>query len=450
MTRRRYTILVVALAASLATTTGWFTKTFADTLVVSPRRELKSISSAVGMAENGDSIIVKGGYYRESGIEIDKSISLIGENFPVIDGAETDEILTVRARGVRISGFVIKNVGVSYMSDRAAVRLVDVSECTIDNNCILNGFFAIYLENSDRCRIANNQIHGNATRETSSGNGIHLWYCRDITVENNDISGHRDGIYFEFVENSVIMDNHSERNLRYGLHFMFSHDDTYTRNVFRNNGAGVAVMYSDRVIMNLNRFEHNWGPASYGLLLKDIRDSEIAANVFHHNTIGLYSEGSIRVKVSLNDFLANGYAIKLMASSSGNQFTKNNFMSNSFEVTTNSRQNFNEFQGNYWSSYQGYDLDGDGIGDVPHHPVNLFSLLVEREPAVIVLLRSFFVRIVDAAEKAFPIFTPETLIDRRPRIHRVEPPDLGRDTVEATRRASRCVTINEGPPTRMR
>jgi nitrous oxidase accessory protein len=103
-----------------------------------------------------------------------------------------------------------------------------------------------------------------------------------------------------------------------------------------------------------------------------------------------------------------------MANSMDNIFTHNNFISNSFEVTTNSIRNFNAFEKNYWSDYQGYDIDNDGIGEVPHHPVKLFSLIVEQNRSTLLLLRSFFVELLDAAEKIFPVITPETLIDKYP------------------------------------
>jgi len=173
-------------------------------------------------------------------------------------------------------------------------------------------------------------------------------------------------------------------------------------------------MFSNDVIMHENRFEHNWGSASYGLLLKDIRDSDIAGNVFEKNTIGLYSEGSDRLRIRQNTFTSNGYAIKIMANSMNNQISENNFIQNTFDVSTNSRQNFNNYDGNYWSAYSGYDLDRDGVGDVPHRPVHLFSLLVEREPAGLILLRSFFIDLIDKAEQVLPLYTPETLLDSAP------------------------------------
>jgi nitrous oxidase accessory protein len=148
-----------------------------------------------------------------------------------------------------------------------------------------------YTWRLEKCEVVSNEIISNAVSENFSGNGIHLWKCDSMLVSGNSITGHRDGIYFEFVTRSRVVNNHSEGNIRYGLHFMFSNYDDYENNTFKNNGAGVAVMYTKFVKMTGNRFEENWGPNSYGLLLKDINDAVIEHNTFYKNTTGLYSEG---------------------------------------------------------------------------------------------------------------------------------------------------------------
>jgi nitrous oxidase accessory protein len=199
---------------------------------------------------------------------------------------------------------------------------------------------------------------------------------------------------------------------------MYSNHNEYHHNRFDHNGAGVAVMYSRHVDMHDNEFNDNWGSAAYGLLLKDIYDSEIVDNRFQRNTIGLYSEACNRILVTGNQFISNGWAVKIMANSMDNNFENNNFVSNTFDIATNSRQNFNSFSRNYWHRYRGYDLDQDGIGDVPFRPVQLFSLLVERNEPSLMLMRSIFVEMLDVAERYLPILTPATLIDEQPRMRK--------------------------------
>lgn len=392
---------------------------YADDIIVDKNSSVNSIKKAIQLANNYDQIIITSGYYAEGNIIIDKPLKIIGKNFPVLDGQEENEIITVTSDNVFISGIIFKNAGVSYLKENAAVHLDKVKNCEISDCKFLENFFGIYLAQASDCKIINNFIQSNGKSETSSGNGIHLWNSNRIKIINNEISKHRDGIYLEFVKDAIIENNISTKNLRYGLHFMFSDGCTYSGNTFKNNGAGVAVMYSKKVEMIENNFENNWGTASYGLLLKDISESKIEKNNFFENTTGIYLEGCNRTKIEHNKFKMNGWAIKLMANSSDNFFTKNDFISNSFDVATNSRQNFNTFDGNYYSKYSGYDLNKDGIGDVPYRPVKLYSIIVEQQKPSLVLLNSLFIYMLDIAESVFPSLTPETLVDNSPSLRRL-------------------------------
>ena len=362
----------------------------------------------------GDTILVHPGTYVESGLVISHSLALVGVGNPVVDGNHSGEIITVTANNVSIEGFILRGSGLSHLDENAAVRLEEAHGSRVSNNNFEDNFFAIYVSKSENCLIENNLISGQAETESRSGNGIHLWYCKNINIHGNRISGHRDGIYLEFVEQCIVSQNHSSANLRYGLHFMFSNHNRYHNNRFDKNGAGVAVMYSRHVDMHNNVFADNWGSAAYGLLLKDIYDSNITDNQFNRNTVGLYSEACNRIQVEGNNFENNGWAVKIMANSMDNVFTHNNFLTNTFDIATNSRQNFNAFSQNYWNRYKGYDLDKDGIGDIPFHPVKLFSLLTEKNEPTLMLMRSIFVEIMDLAESYIPILTPATLIDAEP------------------------------------
>lgn len=372
------------------------------------------LQSALDRAMPGDTILVAPGLYKQHDIIVRKPLTIIGENFPVFDGELRHQILIVTAKDVRIQGITLQRTGRSSLVDMAGIRLQDVSRAVIHNCRFLNTTYAVYLQNSRHCTISGNQIKASATDELQSGNGIHAWKSDSLLIKNNSISGHRDGIYFEFVTGSSILNNISFNNIRYGLHFMFSHNDTYSHNTFRDNGAGVAVMYTKGVLMLNNTFYHNWGDASYGILLKDISDSRIESNRFSKNTTGIFMEGSNRIHISGNEFSANGWAMRVQASCEGNMIERNNFFDNSFDVATNGTMMLNTYRNNYWDKYEGYDLNRDGTGDVPYHPVSVYSVLSERIPAAMVLYRSFLTNIMDQAEKVMPSIIPDQLRDDTP------------------------------------
>ena len=373
-----------------------------------------AIRFALLRAVAGDTVVVGPGTYREGNLVIDKPIVLAGMGRPVLDGEHKVELITVTADDVTITGFRLMNTAIGSMEDYAAIRVMGASRVLIENNEGTDNFFGFHFSKSTDCVVRGNLLVSHPGEASQRGNGIHLWKCSGFTIERNRVEGHRDGIYFEFVTNSVIRGNHSAGNLRYGLHFMFSNDDRYLDNRFIGNGAGVAVMYSTRVQMTGNRFERNWGPSSYGLLLKDIRDSEVTDNRFDRNTAGIYMEGSSRMKFSRNEFQANGWAVRIQASCDDNAFERSNFIANTFDVATNGSLVLNRFDGNFWDRYEGYDMDRDGRGDTPFHPMNFFSMVVERMPSMLMLWRSFFVQLLDRAEKAIPVLTPEALRDDHP------------------------------------
>ncbi len=387
-------------------------------IVVAPGGPVRSVAAALALARPGDRILVRAGVYREPQLVVDKRIELVGEGDAVLDAGGDHEGITVRADSVVIRGLTIRNIGVSYMEDRAGIRLEQVDGCVIENNRIEGAYFGIYLAKATNCRIAGNRLHGSARTESGSGNGIHLWYSSGILVERNEIRGHRDGIYLEFSERAEIRNNLSSRNLRYGLHFMFSNGCRYLDNSFLANGAGAAVMYSREVTIIRNRFEESTGAAAYGLLLKDLAASIVEENRFAGNTVAIFAEGTTRSAFRRNVFTGNGWAVRLMGNATDNRFERNRFERNTFDVATNSFTHSTVFAENAWDRYEGYDLDRDGYGDVPFHPVRLFAFFVEQYEPSLILLRSPFVQLLELAERAFPVLTPPALADARPAVGR--------------------------------
>ncbi len=118
--------------------------------------------------------------------------------------------------------------------------------------------------------------------------------------------------------------------------------------------------------------------------------------------------------VSGNRFVNNGWAIRVLGDASDNVFRRNRFAANSFDVGATEGHSDNLFLENYWDRYRGYDLDRDGFGDVPFQPVTLFAFLVQQSPPTLILLHSFFIDLLDLAERALPALAPETLLDPHP------------------------------------
>jgi nitrous oxidase accessory protein len=386
----------------------------ANTWQVGNNRKLTSVTAAVNAARAGDTILVYAGTYHEKNLVINKRLMLKGIGYPVLDGEKKYEVISIKADGVVIDGFRIVHSGVSSMEDIGGIKIYDRRDVVIQNNILEDTFFGIYTQFGKNCTIQNNRITAYSLEEQQSANGIHCWKSDSMHIIGNTITGHRDGIYFEFVTNSVITRNVSFKNLRYGLHFMFSHSDTYVANRFKNNGAGVSVMYSHKVRMYNNIFEENWGDGAYGLLLKEISDSYIEGNRFVKNTSGIYMEGASRIHMQKNQFENNGWGLKIQASCMDIEVTKNNFIGNTFDVGTNGSLVLNTFDNNYWDKYDGYDLNKDKVGDIPYRPVSMYSMIVEKNPPAMLLFRSFITTLLDKTEKVIPSLTPEGLKDNRP------------------------------------
>jgi nitrous oxidase accessory protein len=388
---------------------------FSTILKVGKNEHYTTIKQAVAAAKSGDRILVQSGIYKEGNINLNKPLSLIGIGLPVLDGEMKYEIVSFRANHILMKGFKIINSGENEALNIGAVRLYDSQYSTIENNIFENNYFGIYIQRGFRCLIQNNKITSTrSTLQERIGDGIHAWVGEEIWIKNNYIEGQKDGIYLEKVVKSYIYHNYSKKNSRYGLHFMFANDNVYANNTFNNNNAGVAVMYSNNVGMIANNFINNWGDASYGLLLKDISFSKIKNNRFHNNTTAIDLDGATKIDLFSNDFENNGWGMKISSNCMENKIIHNNFVNNVFDVGTSGAMAMNNFKKNYWDKYEGYDLNKDKIGDVPFHPLSLYAVLVESNPSVMLLYRTFFVDLLDKTERIIPSLTPENFVDEEP------------------------------------
>ncbi len=404
---------------------------FSKEITVGKESPYPSITEALKGSDEGDTIIVKGGVYEEN-IVINKRVNLIGENHPVIDGGYRGDVVRIEANNALIKGFKITHSGSDLLKEDSGIKLVNSSGVLIEENRLEDVIIGIYLYASPGNTIRNNASYGRAdyTTEEANGNGIHLWKSPNNTIEGNHIVKHRDGIYVEFAPGNLIRKNHCEVNVRYGLHYMYSDDNTFEENTFERNGTGSALMYSKNIILRKNTFKNNLGPNGFGMLLKSLNDSVAEDNIIANNTVGVFMDDANRNVFTRNIFSRNGWAIDLFSSSNNNTIYANDFLNNTFQVMTDTDRTTNKFYigstGNFWSDYagyNGYDLDRDGIGDVPYKPVKLLSYLMKRYPDLTVFLESPGLKALEFAERVLPILNPVELEDPYPLIEPVKVDD---------------------------
>lgn len=410
-----FLLLLLFLSARIPASENGGAPNHIDTLSVGKGLAFEKLADALAAAGDSDLIRIAAGRYPEKGLVIAKRLTLQGEGWPVFDAEGGETILDIQADGVKVRGLILRGVGVNYIKEHGAIWISGVSDAVIEGNRFESDFFGVYGAHVRRVTVKDNVFEGLWGKETANGNGLHFWKSDSVSIIGNEIRGHRDGIYLEFTGNSAVTGNVCEGNVRYGLHFMYANGNTYLRNTFRTNGSGVAVMYSTDVDMRGNVFEKNWGAASYGLLLKSIKRSRIEGNRFERNTVAIFQEASSRIDLEGNLFKDNGWGLRIVSDCDANTYTGNRFTGNTFDLAYNaSPDNTNTFLGNTWDHYQGWDLDRDGIGDIPHRPVELFPAIMQNHPQAMVLLRSHFVTLLNILERMFPTLSPPTLEDRRP------------------------------------
>jgi len=385
---------------------------------------LSTIQAALDQAQAGDVIQVEPGTYAGNLI-LDKTVEVVGIGNPLIRGTGSGSVVTVNAPACTLRGFRIEHSGASLMDEDSGV-LLHSSGNRILGNQLSDILFGIYFFKSDDNVVRGNTIRGRTEIEQGErGAGLHFWNCLRNTIERNTISGARDGMYLQNASESTVRLNRIS-NVRYGLHYMYSNDNIFEDNVFENSVAGAAIMYSTRIQLRRNRFVHNRGFSSFGILFQDSTAITAEQNIISDNGSGIFAEALRNSTFRRNLISGNDVAVEMFSSAESNEFTENNFVSNLAPIhvigsTTSTRWSV-AGRGNYWSEYDGYDLDGDGVGDVPFHIRNLYEKLESNHPRLRLYFQSPAAQALVAAERAFPIMRSASEADEHPLMR---PVDIG-------------------------
>jgi nitrous oxidase accessory protein len=389
----------------------------AATLIVGtgPGR-FSSPSGALAAAQAGDTIEVEAGTYAGD-LVVNKKVLLQGVGRPVLRGSGRGSVLLVEADGSSVRGFVIEHSGGDLQKEDSGI-LLKSGKNRIEDNEIRDALYGIYFYHSENNVVRRNVIRGR--RELSLGErgaGLHLWNSPDNRIEDNTISEMRDGLYIQSSSGNFIRNNRVF-NLRYGIHYMFSNENEFEDNVFARNVAGAAIMYSKDIKFRRNSFLNNRGFSSFGILFQACDQLLAEENHIIDNTTGIFLEALRNSRFQRNVIAHNDVALQMFASSGDNTFSRNSFVENLSPLLmigkgSNTRWQ-SEGQGNFWNDYSGYDLDADGVGDLPHRIQNIFQHLEGNYPRLRIYFSSPAAQALAAAEKILPVIQGSPEIDSRP------------------------------------
>lgn len=424
----------------------------AQTIEVSPEGAVHTITQALDKAAPGDRVNVHPGVYTGA-IVIEKKVELVGINYPQIDGGGRGDTITVKADGVTVQGFEVTGSGRKLETSDAGIK-ISSSGNIIRDNTITDNLFGIYLNKSSHNVLEGNLIKGRPVKGTlnqdqskdtpytglhptfagDAGDGIHLFAASGNKVVNNIIQNTRDGIYFNYADSNQLMGNQIS-NVRYGIHYMYSNDNNFESNVLTHNVAGAALMFSKRISFKNNVFAHSRGQRSYGLLFSTCDNSSAEGNMIIDNTRGAFFDVSLHNVFRNNMVASNDVGIDLISSSTDNLFVGNNFIGNLQQVAMIAGQVgegnvfFKDGQGNYWNDYRGFDLDRNGIGDVPYLGGDPFTYLMKKVPAVRLFLNSPAATALEFSERMFPIINVPKVKDQYPVVQPISfaTPSLGEE-----------------------
>lgn len=388
------------------------------TITVASGGAITSIQSAVASAQPGDTIEVQPGIYTGN-LVLDKPVTLIGIGRPVVRGDGRGSVVTVTGGHCTIRGLVIEHGGEMLVNEDSGI-LLKSSYNRIEQNEVRDVLFGIYLYGSEHNQIVGNSIRGRPLPDLGErGSGIHIWNAGDNTIVNNTITDARDGMYLQNANRSTIRGNRVS-NLRYGLHYMYSNDNVFEDNVFDNNVAGAAIMYSRNIQLRRNAFIHNRGFSSFGILFQATEDCLAEDNIVADNVVGLFLETHTHSVFRRNLVAGNDVALEVFSSATDNTFETNNFIDNLSPLQVVGKSTATRWSGaqsgNYWSDYDGYDLDADGIGDIPFKIQNVFEHMEGNYPRLRIYLLSPGSQALALAEKGFPVIEGSREFDQRPLI----------------------------------
>ena len=383
------------------------------------------LEEVLALAAPGDSLRLRAGVH-QGPVTIGTSVEMTGEPGAIIDGGGSGRVVTVDAPDVVVRGLEVRNSGGLLETEDSGIFVTKKGDrAQIADNTLTGNLIGVYLKGPDDAQVSGNRVLGREDlRLNERGNGIHLWNTPGSVVENNEISGGRDGIFVTTSKRNIFRGN-SFRNVRFGVHYMYTNDSEVSGNHSHSSHLGYAIMYSSRIRVIGNTSE---GDRDHGILLNYANRSEFSGNSVTGGAkkcVFIYNAN--RNAFRDNRFEGCGIGIHFTAGSERNVISGNAIVANRTQVKyVGSRyvEWSDKGRGNYWSDNLGFDLNGDGRADQPYKPNDMIDQLVWRHPSAKLLLTSPAVQVLRWAQSTLPALFPGGVTDSAPLMR---PPALPAD-----------------------
>ncbi len=339
--------------------------------IISPSSaaEVLPLQQMIDDAKKGDIITPPPGTYKGP-IYIDKPITLDGQDQVTVDAGGEGTVIVLETDGATVKNLKLQNSGDQHNDLDSGVQIRG-NYNVVKDNVMENVLFGVELQQSNNNIVRRNKISSHPFSLGVRGDGIRLWYSMENKITDNEINGARDLVIW-YSANNEIMRN-KIRDGRYGLHFMYSKYNLVQENDIYNNNVGVFLMYSDDVVIKKNRIVRALGPTGMGIGMKESSNVEVSDNKILYASIGIYLDVSPFQPDTTNRFYRNtlaftGIGIKFLNDWKGNLIADNRFENNIHQVSVaaGATAKRNEWAGNYWDDYEGFDRDKDQTGDFPY------------------------------------------------------------------------------------
>lgn len=403
--------------------------TSAAVIQLTPQDDLQL---ALDRSQTGDTLVLGEGEYRGNFV-VRQTIELTAQKGAVIDAAGKGHALQVEAEKSYVHDLRIINWGEDLTNQDAGILLAtSATGSRIENNSLYGGGFGIWVDATQQARILNNKVRGNLElRASDRGNGIHLFNVSQALVKGNEVWETRDGIYIDTSNGNELVGNYLH-DLRYGVHYMYSYNNLLQDNLTENTRTGYALMQSKYLTVLNNRSVND---VNYGILMNYITNSTLRNNDIRgiqnrHNPhmqktgtnaarrAGLEGKALFIYNSLFNEFTDNRFAdsdigIHLTAASEDNTLVGNAFVNNKTQVKYVSTRT-QDWAGNYWSDYLGWDMNGDGVGDIEYEPNDSVDRLLWKFPAAKLLLNSPAIETLRWVQRQFPVLKGPGVVDSQP------------------------------------